>query len=213
MGTDWRGAFPPPDPAALSRALQAARAEQARPRSTYRRDAAVLGTALLGLTGAAMAGTRLAGLWRLEDLVRRLPTLALLVSVQGVAAWAAVAPRARRAQVATGLLGLLAMAAVVGLRGAGAPSPLPPWVCTLSHLGVGVVPAAVTLWLLRRAAFDVPRALAGGMGAGAAGALLGELACGQGAWHVLAFHLPAWLAVVSVVMVLGRRQKPRSFAP
>ena len=47
----------------------------------------------------------------------------------------------------------------------------------------------------------------------AAGALLGELACGRGSAHVLLFHLPAWWLVAGAVVALARLQRPTSFAP
>ncbi|MBX7100909.1 MAG: DUF1109 domain-containing protein, partial [Myxococcaceae bacterium] len=57
------------------------------------------------------------------------------------------------------------------------------------------------------------RAALAGAAAGAAGAMLGELACAQSALHVAAFHLPAWLLSAVGGLVLQRLIRPRSFAP
>jgi hypothetical protein len=98
-------------------------------------------------------------------------------------------------------------------RGAGVPSATPGWVCSLSHIGVGVLPLTVALWSLRQSAWSRPRALGAGLGAGTAGAFLGELACHQGARHALIHHLGAWWFVALVCVAISRRLRPRTFAP
>ena len=93
---------------------------------------------------------------------------------------------------------------MVATRGEGGPSSSPEWLCTVTHLAVGIVPVALAVRMLSGAAFGVGRAVAAGLGAGAIGALLGELACGRGSAHVLLFHLPAWWLVAGAVVALAR---------
>jgi len=105
------------------------------------------------------------------------------------------------------------MAALVLSRGAGAPSSTPEWVCSASHLGIGLAPLAFALWGLRQSAWQWSRSVAAGFGAGTAGALLGELACHRGAHHVLVHHVGAWIVVSTACVLLSRRARPRTFAP
>jgi len=98
-------------------------------------------------------------------------------------------------------------------RGAGAPSSTPEWVCSASHLGIGLIPLAFALWGLRQSAWRWSRAIAAGLGAGTAGALLGELACHRGALHVLVHHVSAWIVVAAACVFFSRRARPRTFAP
>ncbi len=151
--------------------------------------------------------------WAVVSVTARTPTLVLLVAAQLFGAWAALAPAARRAQGLSILLSLAGAVAVVGLRGQGVPSALPPWICTISHLGVDLVPVAVALLALRRAAITPWRAWATALAVGAPGALVGELGCGQGATHVALYHLPAWGLALAVVVVGSRWLRPVSFAP
>lgn len=160
---------------------------------SWRRQAAMLvatqvGVGLLGV-GAALG----AGLARPSDLLPHLLTIAPLIAVAALGAIAALAPRPAGSLVTWQLAALAAapaaMAAVVLARGAGAPSASPQWVCSASHLGIGIMPLAFALVGLRQSARSWTGALAAGLGAGTTGALLGELACHRGARHVLVYHL------------------------
>lgn len=129
------------------------------------------------------------------------------------AAAVALVPGLRKAQVAALLAFVPAAAVLVLVRTQLGPSSTPEWVCTATHLSVAVVPLLIGLFALRRTA---PRLLAGvalGVAAGATGAIVGELACGRDATHVLLFHVTAWGAVVAAGAALSVLIRPRSHAP
>jgi hypothetical protein len=174
----------------------------------WRVVAAFAGTGLLGV-GAALAGS-LAGWHR---VLERAPLLLCLLATATLAGFAALAPRGRLWRGAILAAGPALMAALVLSRGAGAPSSTPEWVCSASHVGIGLIPLAFALWGLRQSAWRWSRAIAAGLGAGTAGALLGELACHRGALHVLVYHVSAWMVVAAACVLLSRRALPRSFAP
>jgi hypothetical protein len=204
-----------PSDDAIARARAAALAEMRRaPVATpWRRQAAVVVAVWVGVAIAAGAATVLASLAGAADVAARAPLLAGLLAVAAAGGVASQAPGVRRwAPVAT-CGALAAMAALVASRGAGTPSSTPEWVCSLSHVALGLLPLAVGLWSLRQAAWNRGRALATGLGAGTAGALLGELACHQGARHVLVHHVGAWLLVAIACVAISRRLRPRTFAP
>jgi hypothetical protein len=166
------------------------------------------GTALLG--AAAALATSLAG-W--PRVLERAPLLLGLLAAATVAGFAALAPRGRLWRAGILTAGPALMTALVLSRGAGTPSSTPEWVCSASHLGIGIIPLAFALWGLRQSAWRWTRALAAGLGAGTAGALLGELACHRGALHVLVYHVSAWIVVAAAGVSLSRRARPRTFAP
>jgi predicted lipid-binding transport protein (Tim44 family) len=171
-------------------------------------------TALLaGFTVVLAGALGIAGSWAVNVGPARFFDVALLLLAIGCGSWAAIAPPSRRRATLSLGSAALAMIATVALRGPGQPSSLPPWVCTVSHLGVDLAPLAFVLWRMRVAAPSVWRALAGGLAAGVPGAALGELACGQGARHVALFHLPAWLLVVALSWAASRKLRPTLFAP
>ena len=199
----------------IARARSAALAElRATPVATpWRRHAAVVVAVWAGIAVAAGAATLLASLAGAAEVVARAPLLAALLAVAAVGGVASQAPGARRwTAVAIGGA-LVTMAALVVSRGAGTPSETPEWVCSVSHVAVGLLPLAVGLWSLRQSAWTSRRALATGLGAGTAGALLGELACHQGAGHVLVHHVGAWLLVTIACVAISGRLRPRTFAP
>ncbi|HVZ73192.1 MAG TPA: DUF1109 domain-containing protein [Polyangia bacterium] len=181
------------------------RAPVARP---WTRRAAILGAAWGGLCALIALGALAAG----SAAPTSLATLAALLALAAVASVAAVAPGTRWASVilvaAPVTMGLLALA-----RGEGIPSSTPGWVCSVSHVGVGLLPLGWAIWALGDAAWRWPRALAAGLGAGTAGAFVGELACHQGARHVLIHHVGAWLFVAGACVAISRYRRPRSFAP
>lgn len=200
---------------ALARARQAALAELrrspvARP---WQRQAAVVVAVWVGISVAAGIAVLAAAMARVPELAPRAPLLGALLLVAVVSGVASLAPRARLwTTVAMGAV-LPTMAALVAARGAGAPSATPGWVCSASHVALGSVPLLVGLWALRQSAWTWRRALATGLGAGTAGAFLGELVCHQGARHVLVHHLGAWVVVAMACVFISRRLRPRAFAP
>jgi hypothetical protein len=204
---------PSEDPIARARAAALAELRGKPVATSWRRHAAAVVVAWAGVAVVATAATLIASLAGAADLVARAPLLAALLAVAAVGGVASQAPGARRwTAVAIGGA-LVTMAALVVSRGAGTPSATPEWVCSVSHIALGLLPLAVGLWSLRQSAWTRRRAVATGLGAGTAGALLGELACHQGARHVLVHHVGAWLVVAIACVVISRRLRPRTFAP
>jgi hypothetical protein len=112
------------------------------------------------------------------------------------------------------VLAAAAAAAVVGWRGGGAVAPATsPFACSLSHLGVDLVPLAIVLYALRRFAWTLGRAALAGAAAGATGAIAGELACARGWGHVLVHHLGTALLITILGVLISRARTPDSFAP
>lgn len=201
------------DALARSRAAALAELRSAPTTVSWRAQAlrVVAGFAGTGLLGAAAAlATSLAG-WPL--VLERAPLLLGLLATAVLAAFAALAPRGRLWQAIVLVADFAVMAALVLSRGAGAPSSTPEWVCSASHVGIGLIPLAFALWGLRQSAWRWSRALAAGLGAGTAGALLGELACRRGAQHVLVHHVGAWIVVAAACVLVSRRARPHTFAP
>ena len=201
--------------AARARALAAAREELARmPRTRpWRHEALRMFAVPVGLSLAVLGVMALVGATSLDLVLARAPGLLLLWATAGVCAWAALAPRGRGLALAASLLALGAAVTLVASRGAGAGSSSPEWLCTVSHVGVALVPGVVALLALRSAAFKPRRALLAGLSVGTAGAFVGELACEQGATHVLRYHLSAWALAALATLVVSRLLPPRSFAP
>lgn len=204
-----------PSDGALARVRAATLAELRRaPVATpWRRQAGVVVAIWVGVNIVAGSATLVAALAEGRDVIARAPLLAALLAVAAVGGVASLAPRSRPWAFFASLAALLTMAALVMSRGAGVPSSTPEWVCSVSHVGIGLLPLAVGLWSLRQSAWTWRRALATGLGAGTAGAFLGELACHRGARHVLVHHLGAWLLVTIACVAISRRLRPRTFAP
>ncbi|MFY0568149.1 DUF1109 domain-containing protein [Archangium lansingense] len=204
------------DGAVLERTLSVAREELARKRPVrrWRAQAAWLFVASAGLT-AAVAGVMLVlGQTSGGVLLGRAPILALLWTTSAVCAWGALSPRGRKLEPWGVMLAMASAAALVFGRGSLAAAPsLPDWVCTASHVGVGLVPLVVAVAVLRGAAFRPLRALLAGLAVGSTGAFVGELACTQGWRHVLVYHLSAWAIAAVATLVISKSLKPRSFAP
>lgn len=201
--------------AALERARAAALEELRRaPAAPSWRRAAVLSSATLVLTILVTVLVALAtSLTGADHFISRVPWLVTLVVFGALASWAAIAPRAGAARPALVAVGLGLMAALVASRGTGLPSTAPGWVCSASHLGLDLLPLGVALAVLRQAAWRWSRAVVAGLGAGSVGALLGELACHQGAKHVLVHHVGAWLLATAACVAISRKLRPRTFAP
>jgi len=204
----------PPAAEAVAKARAAMLAEAAAPRRAGWRAGLVKASGtVLGL-GAAVAGVLLmVGACTVDFLASRAVSLSALLTVGLVAMWASLRPQGLMSRLLA--LGLVAVSAgvIVLVRGAGAASTQPEWVCTVSHLAVGLAPAAVVITLLRRMAPNRLRSVVAGLAAGTTGALVGELACAQSAVHVATFHLSAWAAVAVAVALISSKVRPTSYAP
>jgi hypothetical protein len=200
---------------ALARSRDAALAElRAAPTSvSWRAQAWRVAAGFAGSGLLAAAAALVASLVGWPRVLERAPLLLGLLTTAALAGFATVAPRGRLRRAAALTAGPALMLALVVSRGAGAPSATPEWVCSVSHVGFGLIPLAFALWGLRQSAWRWSRALAAGLGAGTAGALLGELACHRGALHVLVHHVGAWMIVAAACVILSRRARPRTFAP
>lgn len=209
--------FPAPKPPtsdALAKARAAMMAEATLPkRAGWKAGLLKASGTVLGLA-TAVAGVLLAvGACTLDMFSSRAVTLAALVTVGLVTMWASLRPQGHVARLVSLGLVVLSAAFIVLVRGAGAPSPQPEWVCTVSHLAVGIAPAAVVIMLLRGMAPNRLRSVLAGLAAGTTGAIVGEFGCGQSAGHVAVFHLSAWVAVALLVTIISSRLTPRSYAP
>jgi len=200
------------DASALERARRVARVELSRPRQTWRRNALLMIGGAAAVTAVALAITFALGGW-VPHAGSQLAAVGLLLGVQLTGGYAAIAPRARTSRLAAVALAFGAVAAMLLLRGAGTPSATPQWVCTVSHLGLAILPLGLLLVLMRNAAPNPSRALVGGLSVGTVGAVLGEVACGQGWRHVALYHLPAWVVVMALAWLGARVITPRSYAP
>ncbi|HYO74091.1 MAG TPA: DUF1109 domain-containing protein [Archangium sp.] len=204
------------DGAVIERTLSATREELAhrRPVRRWRTQATWVFAASAGLTAAVAGVLLLLGRTSGAVLLGRAPLLALLWATSAVCTWGAVSPRGRKLEPWGVMMAVVSAAALVLKRGpAWAESVLPEWVCTVSHIGVGLVPLVVAVTVLRGAAFRPLRALLAGLSVGTTGAFLGELACTQSWQHVVGYHLSAWALVSVATLVASMSLKPRSFAP
>ncbi len=202
--------------AARARVLAAAHAELARaPRTRSWRTEALALFAAPTLLSLAVAGVLcVLGRTSLEVMREHAPALGLLWLASALCAWGALSPRLRRLPLgALGGAGVAAVTLVLTRGPAHGVTTLPEWVCTVSHVGVGLVPGVVAVLLLRNAAFQPRRALLAGLSVGTAGAFLGELACSLGPGHVLGYHLSAWALAAVATLGMARLLPPRSFAP
>jgi len=203
----------PVDPLLKARAAALAELRRTPIVTSWRRQAAWLALCLVGLcllAGATMLGARTV---TPAELAPRALGLGALLGLAGLAGVATLAPRPSGWTIAVLTLGPATMAGLVLARGAGAPSMTPAWVCSVSHLAVGLIPLGAALVALRQSAWSWPRALAAGFGAGTVGAFLGELACHRGPGHVLIHHIGAWLLITLACVAIACRSRPRSFAP
>ncbi|MCP3064365.1 DUF1109 domain-containing protein [Myxococcus sp. K38C18041901] len=206
----------PPDTAALERALASARGELAlrKPVRGWRTQATWVMASSGGLALMAAVVMLAVGAVSAGALWARAPLLLLLLMTSGVCAWGALSPRGRDLRRAAVGLAMACAATLVLARGSPTTPPsLPGWVCTASHLAVGIIPLVVAVVVLRGAAFQPLRALCAGLSVGTTGAFVGELACEQDWRHVAGYHLFAWGFICVVALVLSRTLKPRSYAP
>jgi hypothetical protein len=140
-------------------------------------------------------------------------TVAVLLTVGVVATWASLRPKGHLGRWLAVAVVVTAAGLIVFLRGPGTPSPQPQWVCAVSHLALGLPPAAVVIVLLRGMAPSRLRSLVAGLAAGTTGAVVGEFGCAQSASHVATFHLGAWALVAVAVFIISSKLTPRSYAP
>lgn len=207
---------PAKDNAALERVLAAARGELAlrRPVRRWRTQAVWLMAASAGMGLLAAVVMLAVGAVTGPLILARAPLLAMLVGTSAVCAWGALSPQGRWMRRLGMGLAVVSAAALVLARGTPhSPPSLPGWVCTVSHLAIGVVPLVVALFALRGAFFQPLRAVVAGLSVGSTGALLGELACEQDWRHVLSHHLLAWVVITVALVVISKSLKPRSYAP
>jgi len=204
------------DAAALERMRGALKAEAAKPMSrSWKGDAVLVLAAAWGAAVATAAFLIMAGQSGAELLAQHRAALAWILVTGGFAAWAAMAPprRLMRVVAAVGVVAAPVGLVLLRLQAGGATSAQPPWVCTVSHLAVGLLPLLVGLAMLRRSAPSMMRGLLCGIAAGTAGALVGEIGCGQDGVHVALFHVSAWVAIAVVCALAARRGKRSSYAP
>jgi hypothetical protein len=206
----------PADAASLGKALDAARQELAQNRAVRRWRTQAVWVFISTVTMGVLVASVLLVLKQMTfaALLSRAPLFVLLWSTGAVCAWGALSPRGQRLRTVGIVLSAVSAAALVLARGASHVEPtLPSWVCTASHVAVGLGPLIVSLLALRSAAFRPVRALVAGLSVGTTGALVGELACAQGWVHVAGYHLTAWALIAGVELVVSRSLKSRTFAP
>jgi hypothetical protein len=204
------------DAASLGRALEAARQELARNRAVRRWRTQAVWVFTSSVVMVCLVAAVLLGLKQmtLDALLSRAPLFALLWTTGAVCSVGALSPRGHRLRVAGILLAGVSAATLVLARGSPHVEPtLPGWVCTASHVAVGLGPLIVALLALRSAAFRPMRALVAGLAVGTTGALVGELACTQDWLHVAGYHLSAWALLAIIEVMVSRSLKSWSFAP
>ncbi|NMO14765.1 DUF1109 domain-containing protein [Pyxidicoccus fallax] len=207
---------PPRDGGAAERVLAAARGELAlrRPVRHWRTQAVWLMAASGGLALVVALVMLAVGAVSGATLLGRAHLLVLLLGTSAICAWGALSPRGRGLRRFGVVLAMTCAAVLVLARGTPHSTPtLPGWVCTASHVAVGLVPLVVAVLALRAAVFDPLRALVAGLAVGTTGAFLGELACAQDWRHVAGHHLLAWSIVAAASLVISKSLKPRSYAP
>lgn len=139
--------------------------------------------------------------------------LLMLLAVAVSCGVSALRPNARGGTLAVALT-LAAAASLVALRAEPlAPTLSPGWLCSVSHIGAGLLPLGVAAWLLRGSAPSLKKSVIAGIAVGCTGAMLGELGCEKGPLHIAIWHLGAWAVVIAAVVVVSRRLTPRSYAP
>lgn len=196
-----------------ARLRAAMKVELLAPKRSWRRDARVLIGAGWLLAAALLSVLLITGNTSPELISARVMTVIPLLALSALGAWFALKPGSLWPRMALTLAGASVMLALVITRGAGHPGSQPEWVCTVTHLSLGVGPLVVALAGLRRSAPNVLRSVVAGVAVGTGGAIAGEIGCDQSWQHVLAFHLTPWVAVIVAVVLISRRIRHTSFAP
>ncbi|KFE64193.1 hypothetical protein [Hyalangium minutum] len=206
----------PADAASFGKALEAARQELARNQAVRRWRTQALWVFISTVAMVVLMASVLLVLEQmtLGMLLSKAPLFVLLWVTGAVCAWGALSPRGERLRAAGIVLSAVSAAALVLARGEShVEATLPGWVCSASHVAVGLGPLIVAVLALRSASFRPMRALVAGLSVGTTGALVGELACSQGRMHVMGYHLTAWAVIAGVEWAVSRTLKSRSFAP
>jgi hypothetical protein len=141
----------------------------------------------------------------------------LLLSLAVAGPTISLAPRWRRLRSAALLsVPLIALAVVFGGSGFDPTLGLlrPSIPCAVTEIVLSLAPAAIALWALTTAAFQVRRAIIAGASAGVVGILVLHLHCSIGsASHLLFFHVFPWIAVAAAVVAIRSKLPSKSFAP
>ena len=205
----------PLPPASRARLLEALRKElPAAPRAhQWRVEIVRVVMAVLVVTAGLAAALVVSGNASLAVLGDRAAVFVGCSALCAFAAYSAIAPRKRRSQLVSSLAFLVAAAALVLVRRQTTVGSSPEWLCTATHVAASAVPLTFGLLALRRGGARAFAGLALGVAAGTTGAMVGEVACGRDATHVLLFHVSAWAAVVLGGAVLSRLVPVRSHAP
>jgi hypothetical protein len=112
------------------------------------------------------------------------------------------------------LIGVAACFVLTLLAASGANGAVGGIGCSITEWAVALVPLAVALAVLTGFAFEVTRALAGGIGAMSAGMLAVHLHCPNGTlFHQAVFHLLPLVVLAAVALLLRRVLPSRSYAP
>ena len=209
-------AVPPPAPAALDRARgealrELAAAGPARPwRVQARRLAATVGAiTLAGVIVVAAIN------WPPSVLLRtRWPAMVFLGVAQIVGLIAAIAPgRSRLGPVSWALAAPGVVVVLAHRHAGGGHTALPGWICSASHLAVGLVPLTLVVRRLRDISFSFRRAFTAGLALGVSAPLWGEVACERGLSHTLVHHVGSLVLLAVACLVLSRTGRRRSYAP
>ncbi len=208
-----------PIPTESSEALSQVRAAAlARFRSetvvvSWRRQAALL---IAGVSGVTLIGALVVAVLQgpAPGILLRVPILVALLAAQAMAVWGFMSPRRSLWAQAAGGLAIVAGVGILALRGPGGgpQGAMGGFICSMSHLAVGLVPLGMVLGGLREAAWSPVRALTGGVALAGAGLLWGEIACDRGMAHVITHHFGAAVVLMAACWVLSRWLPVRSNA-
>lgn len=207
---------PPRSDAALERARVQSRRELAASGSAlpWRVQARNLAATVGVVTLAGVVAVAALNWPPSQLLVGRMPAIVVLAVAQIFGLLAAIAPgRSRLGPVSWALAALGVLVVLARREVVGAHAELPGWVCSASHLAVGLIPLTLVVRRLRDIAFDFRRALTAGLALGVSAPLWGEVACERGLTHTLVHHIGALALLVIVCLVLARTGARRSFAP
>lgn len=209
-------AVPPPLPTALDRARGEALRELAAsgPARPWRLQARTLAATVGVITLAGVIVVAVIN-WPPSMLLRnRWPAMVALGVAQVVGLVAAIAPgRSRLGPVSWALAALGVLVVLARRHTAGADTALPGWICSASHLAVGLVPLTLVVRRLRDITFSFRRAFTAGLALGVSAPLWGEVACERGLSHTLIHHVGSLVLLALACLILSRTGPRRSYAP
>jgi hypothetical protein len=170
----------------------------------------------MNVGAAALAGAVMSAATRPESAVARWGIAAALIALMGAGAWATVRPGAQLLRFA--VLGIAGAGALwIGLGGSGLSGDRPFGSgvgCAITEGVICVAPLLIAMWITSRFAWDLTRAIVGGVSAGATGIFVLHLHCPNGASeHLFAFHVLPWMLVAVAAVVIRRQLPTRSYAP